>query len=70
MAKESRLGTDQCRAEAESSSFFFFFFRELCRPGRRVTGNQKNKSTEKGNAGAYSLVKIFPSFITITKQVG
>lgn len=26
MAKESRLGTDQCRAEAESSSFFFFFF--------------------------------------------
>lgn len=25
MAKESRLGTDQCRAEAESSSFFFFF---------------------------------------------
>lgn len=30
MAKESRLGTDQCRAEAESSSFFFFFFSVSC----------------------------------------
>ena len=68
MAEESQLGTDQCRAKAESSSLFFF--RELCRMGRRVTGNQKKKSTEKGNAGAYFLVKIFPSFITITKRVG
>lgn len=46
MAKESQLGTDQCRAEAESSSLFFFF-RELCRMGRTVTGNQKKKAQRK-----------------------